>query len=36
MDKPIDKIKTVDEVKQEPYNLPGGFVWADIDISNRE
>lgn len=36
MDKPIDKFKTVEEVKQDPYNLPAGFVWADIDISNRD
>jgi hypothetical protein len=36
MDKPIDKIKTVDEVKKEPYNLPAGFVWDDVDISNSE
>jgi len=25
LDKPIDKIKTVAEVKQEPYNLPAGY-----------
>jgi len=35
LDKPIDKIKTVAEVKQEPYNLPAGYSWADIDISDR-
>lgn len=36
MDKPIDKIKTVEEVKKDPYNLPPGFVWADVDINDRE
>lgn len=35
-DQPIDKVKTVAEVKQEPYTLPEGFYWADIDINNRE
>jgi len=35
-DKPIDKIKTVDEVKKEAYNLPGGYYWADIDITDPE
>jgi glycylpeptide N-tetradecanoyltransferase len=36
MDKPIDKIKTVAEVKKDPYNLPPGFVWADVDINDKE
>ena len=35
-DKPIDIEKTVDMVKDKPYNLPGGFVWSDVDIMNRE
>jgi hypothetical protein len=36
MDKPIDAIKTVADVKQVPYNLPQGFVWADVDITDNE
>lgn len=36
IDKPIDKEKTVEEVKQDPYNLPAGFTWSDVDITNRE
>ena len=35
IDKPIDAVKTVDEVKQVPYTLPTGYVWDNIDISNR-
>jgi len=34
-DKPIDREKTVAEVKQDPYNLPAGYVWANVDISDR-
>ncbi|PRP88849.1 glycylpeptide N-tetradecanoyltransferase 2 [Planoprotostelium fungivorum] len=33
---PIDAIKTVDEVRKEPYNLPAGFEWAETDISLPE
>jgi Myristoyl-CoA:protein N-myristoyltransferase, N-terminal domain len=35
-DKPIDVEKTVGEVRQEPYTLPQGYTWANIDISNRD
>jgi glycylpeptide N-tetradecanoyltransferase len=31
---PIDPIKTVDEVRQEPLPLPSGFEWSLIDIKN--
>lgn len=24
--------KTVDEVKQEPYNMPPGFEWCHVDV----
>jgi len=33
---PIDEIKTVEDVKKEPYNLPGGFEWSETDISQQE
>ena len=26
--------KTVEEVKKEPYNLPPGFVWSNVDIND--
>ncbi|CAF4047900.1 unnamed protein product, partial [Adineta steineri] len=29
---PIESNKSVDEIRQEPYELPNGFVWDDIDI----
>lgn len=34
-DKAIDSEKTVAEVKQEPYTLPTGYYWADVDINDR-
>lgn len=34
-DKPIDVEKRVSDVLQEPYKLPPGYVWADIDITDR-
>jgi glycylpeptide N-tetradecanoyltransferase len=36
LDKPIDLEKTPADVKQEPYNLPQGFHWANVDIMNQE
>ena len=35
-DKQIDVFKTPSDVKQDPYNLPQGYWWANIDITNRE
>jgi len=34
--KPIDKEKTVDEIRAEPLDIPPSFHWADVDISNDE
>jgi glycylpeptide N-tetradecanoyltransferase len=31
---PIDKIKTMDEIKKEPYNLPQGFEWTETDVDD--
>ena len=31
-DKAIDTIKTVDDIQAEPYALPDGFHWANVDI----
>jgi hypothetical protein len=33
-DKPIDAVKTVADVQAEPYKLPEGFYWADVDIND--
>lgn len=33
---PVDRIKTVEEVKQEPYNMPAGFDWCNIDVTDPE
>ena len=32
---PIDVLKSVVEVKADEYNMPPGFVWCDIDITNE-
>lgn len=32
---PIDEIKTPDMIRQEPYKLPNGFKWVDIDLYNE-
>ncbi|ESO02889.1 hypothetical protein HELRODRAFT_81102, partial [Helobdella robusta] len=31
---PIDVEKTIDEIRKEPYSLPAGFVWDNVDINN--
>ncbi len=31
---PINPIMTVDQVKQEPYNMPAGFEWCSIDVTD--
>jgi glycylpeptide N-tetradecanoyltransferase len=33
---PIDELKHVKDVKQEPGALPSGFEWSLIDIRNDE
>jgi glycylpeptide N-tetradecanoyltransferase len=33
---PLDEPKTPADVKQEPYNLPDGFKWVDIDVTSDE
>lgn len=33
---PIDAAKTVEEVRPEPYVLPGGFTWVAIDVHAPE
>jgi glycylpeptide N-tetradecanoyltransferase len=35
-DKPIDSEKTVDMIKDKPYNLPAGFVWSEIDMKDKD
>ena len=34
-DQQIDVPKTVEDVKPEPYSLPAGYHWADVDINDR-
>lgn len=32
---PIDPIKTPSDVRQMPYNMPPGFEWTDLDLSQE-
>lgn len=33
---PIDAVKSPADVRQEPYKLPEGFTWSDVDIKVPE
>ena len=33
---PVEPDKMISEIRQEPYSLPGGFVWDAIDLNNSE
>ncbi|UJR18703.1 hypothetical protein I4U23_005610 [Adineta vaga] len=33
---PIEPNKSIDELQQEPYKLPDGFSWNDIDVDLEE
>ena len=35
-DKSIDRVKTVDEIQSNPYEIPAGFFWANVNIENEE
>jgi len=35
-ERPIDAIKTQDDIKQTPLTLPDQFSWYDVDIDNPE
>mmetsp|Transcript_19843 Transcript_19843/g.30567 ORF Transcript_19843/g.30567 Transcript_19843/m.30567 type:complete len:233 (+) Transcript_19843:198-896(+) len=35
-DKAIDKDKTLDDIRAEPLDIPPGFHWANVDMSNDE
>lgn len=35
-DKQIDVAKTPADVKQEPYSLPAGFFWSDVDVNDEK
>ena len=32
----VDRAKTVEEVRQTPYNLPKGFKWVSLDVHSKE
>lgn len=33
---PINPNKPASEIRQEPYNMPAGFVWSNVDVQNQE
>ncbi|KAK9815189.1 hypothetical protein WJX73_010437 [Symbiochloris irregularis] len=33
-DGPIDPVKTVADVRQDPYNLPAGYEWSTCDLTD--
>lgn len=33
---PIDVIKTPSQIRAEPYKLPTGFKWVDIDLTDEK
>jgi hypothetical protein len=34
-DKPIE-VKKLEDVQKEPYNLPAGYAWADLDLTQDD
>ncbi|KAF8058410.1 hypothetical protein HT031_005534 [Scenedesmus sp. PABB004] len=35
-DGPIDALKTVADVRQQPYSLPDSFTWCEVNISDEK
>ena len=33
---PIVEDKSPEEIRAEPYNMPGGFEWSNLDVTNDE
>ena len=33
-DKPIDVLKTVGEIRDEPLDIPAGFTWCEVNIED--
>lgn len=33
---PVEENKPIEELRQEPYNLPDGFSWDEIDVLDDE
>ena len=31
---PINSTTTVADIKQDPYNMPAGFTWCSIDVTD--
>ncbi len=36
VNEPIEFDKKKEEIKQDPYTLPEGFQWDDIDLNSQE
>mgnify|MGYP003955346485 CR=1 FL=1 len=35
-DKQIDEVKTIDDIRAEPLEIPAGFTWSVVDIENDD
>ena len=35
VNEPIEPSRPVEEVRQDAYSLPAGFVWCNVDIANE-
>jgi len=33
---PVELNKPIEELRQEPYNMPAGFIWCSLDIQNPD
>lgn len=33
---PVNPVEDVSKVRQEPYPMPAGFVWCELDMNNEE
>ncbi len=33
---PLDPLKTIEEVRKNPYNLPSSYIWSVVDITDEK
>ncbi len=36
VNEPIQPEKTTDEIKKDPFSLPDGFKWDDLDLNDKD
>ena len=35
VNKPVNPVEDVEKVRQEPYSMPAGFVWCELDVNDE-